>query len=90
MRGSFFGRNNISHYMAELYPDDEIAAEKDSLMAGKKCFFMPYDIVMANLNDRRLDGLKMKEFARHSNPKAKYLICGESSDLYDRSIIDEF
>ncbi|MGN0648825.1 MAG: hypothetical protein ACI4KM_00165 [Oscillospiraceae bacterium] len=59
-------------------------------MAGKTCFLEPYDIVLANLNDRRLDGLKMKEFARHSNPKAKYIICGETSELYERKIIDAF
>ena len=80
----------LSDYMVELYPDDIIISEKDSLMAGKKCFFNPYDIVLSNLTDRRLDGRKMKEFARHANPEAKYIICGDTSDLYEWGITDEF
>ncbi|MGN1089831.1 MAG: hypothetical protein ACI4Q6_05465, partial [Huintestinicola sp.] len=70
-------------------PLDKIVAEADSLMAGKKCFFEAFDIVFANLNDRRLDGIKMKDFARHCNPCAKYYICGEQGELYEWNVIDE-
>ena len=79
----------LSGCLAEIYPHDKIVTEADSLMAGKKCFFEAFDIVFANLNDRRLDGLKMKDFARHCNPFAKYYICGDPGELYEWNIIDE-
>ncbi len=31
----------------------------------------------------------MKEFVRRSNPKAKFFLCGNARDLYDRNIVDE-
>ena len=79
----------LSGYLSEIYPHDIIVTEADSLMAGKKCFFEAFDIVFANLNDRRLDGLKMKDFARHCNPCAKYYICGDPGELYEWNVIDE-
>lgn len=79
----------LSEYIAEIYPHDKIVTEADSLMAGKKCFSEAFDVVFANLDDRRLDGLKMKDFVRHGNPRAKYYICGNPRDLYDWNIIDE-
>lgn len=75
--------------IAKLFPEGEITAETDSLMAGKDCFSKEFDVVFANLEDRRLDGLRMKEFVRRSNPMAKFFLCGNANDLYDWNIIDE-
>lgn len=79
----------LSAIIGEFFPNGQITAETDSLMAGKDCFSETFDVVFANLDDRRLDGLKLREFVRRSNPKAKYYLCGNEHDLYDWNIIDE-
>ena len=79
----------LSGYMAEIFPEGEITAETDSLMAGKICFNEAFDIAFADLDDRRLDGLKMRDFVRRSNPKAKFYLCGSTHDLYEWDVIDE-
>lgn len=81
--------SELSGNLAKLIPDGEITAETDSLMAGKDCFTKAFDVVFANLDDRRLDGLKMKEFVRRSNPDAKFFLCGNTHDLYEWNIIDD-
>lgn len=81
--------DELCRNIAKLFPEGEITAETDSLMAGKDCFSKAFDVVFADLDDRRLDGLKMKEFVRGSNPRAKFFLCGNEYDLYDWNIIDE-
>ncbi|MGN1423888.1 MAG: hypothetical protein ACI4XA_10965 [Oscillospiraceae bacterium] len=76
-------------YIAEIFPEGEITAEPDSLMAGKICFYEAFDIAFADLDDRRLDGLKMRDFVRRSNPKARFYLCGSPRDLYEWDVIDE-
>ena len=82
--------DRLTEYIRELFPNEEIAAETDSLMAAKNCFSSPYDIVFASLDDRRLDGLKMKGFVRHSNMQAKFCICGNAADLREWGITDKY
>ena len=79
----------LSGYIAEIFPEGEITAETDSLMAGKICFNEAFDIAFADLDDRRLDGLKMRDFVRRSNPKAKFYLRGNPRDLYEWDVIDE-
>lgn len=81
--------DELSGCIRTVYPEGELIAETDSLMAGKKCFFEAFDIVFASLDDMRLDGVKMKDFARRCNNSAKYFICGSACDLYEWYIIDE-
>ncbi len=81
--------DSLSGCIAGIFPDAQLTAETDSLMAGKDCFSKAYDIVFATLDDRRLDGLKLKEFARRSNPQVKFILCASASDLLDWSVIDE-
>ena len=82
--------DRLSEYIRELFPYDDITAETDSLMAAKNCFSTPYDIVFASLDDRRLDGLKMKGFVRHSNAQAKFCICGNAADLREWGVTDNY
>lgn len=81
--------DELSEYIKEFYPDDELIVETDSLMTAKRCFFEAFDVVFANLDDRRLDGVKMKDFVRHCSFDAKYFICGNLRDLCDWNVIDE-
>ena len=82
--------DRLSEYIREIFPNDDITAETDSLMAAKNCFSTPYDIVFASLDDRRLDGLKMKGFVRHSNEQAKFCICGNAADLREWGVTDNY
>ena len=82
--------DRLTGYIRELFPNEEITAETDSLMAAKKCFSTPYDIVFASLDDRRLDGLKMESFVRHSNINAKFCICGNAADLKEWGVTDKY
>ena len=75
--------------LTEIYPQTEIITENDPLMAGKYCFLNHVDIVFADLDNRRIEGLQMEKFVHHSNPEAKFYLTGEMQDFLDWDIIDD-
>ena len=61
--------------LSEIFPGSEIIAETDALMAGKYAFNHEVDIVFAEADMKRMNGLQLIHFVRQEHPGVlSYLI----------------
>ena len=70
--------------LSECFPGSEIIAETDALMAGKYAFNHEVDIVFAEADMKRMNGLQLIHFVRQEHPGVlSYLIVpsGEKNDF---------
>lgn len=73
--------NSLAQLLRRTFPEHAVIAQKDPLAAGKYSFNNPVDMLFAAIRMPRLDGMKLVEFVRHSNPKASvFLIAEHKSD----------
>ena len=79
----------LEEQLRQIFPKDTVLAETDPLMAGKYVFFHPVDLVLAELNMRRADGLKIRDFVRYANAQARVYLMGSQDDFYDWDLLDE-
>ena len=79
----------LEEQLRQIFPKDTVLAETDPLMAGKYVFFHPVDLVLAELNMRRVDGLKIRDFVRYANAQARVYLMGSQDDFYDWDLLDE-
>ncbi|MDD5952297.1 MAG: bacteriocin [Oscillospiraceae bacterium] len=71
-----------------LFPDAEILAEHDPLMAGKYALFHPVDVLISALRMHRADGLVMKRMVRYANENAKVYLMGTMEHFDQWNLVD--
>ena len=70
--------HDIVRLLHDIFPDDTVIAESDALAAGKFGFNHSVDVIFAAAEMPRLDGCKLMEFIRHTNPDAMAFLLLES------------
>ena len=59
----------------------KLSGETDALMAGKYAFNHEVDIVFAEADMKRMNGLQLIQFVRHKHPDVKSFLIGTDEDL---------
>lgn len=67
--------------LSDLYPDAEIIKETDALMAGKYAFNHEVDVVFAEADMKRMNGLQLIQFVRFEHPDVKSYLIGSEREL---------
>ena len=67
--------------LSAVSPGSEIIRETDALMAGKYAFNHEVDIVFAEADMKRMNGLQLIQFVRHKHPDVKSFLIGTDEDL---------
>ena len=67
--------------LSAVSPGSEIIRETDALMAGKYAFNHEVDIVFAEADMKRMNGLQLIQFVRHKHPDVKSFLIGTEEDL---------
>lgn len=67
--------------LKEAFPGSEIVQETDVLMAGKYAFNQGVDIVFAEANMKRMNGLQMIRFVRQEHPGVISFLVGTEQEL---------
>ena len=67
--------------LSAVSPGSEIIRETDALMAGKYAFNHEVDIVFAEADMKRMNGLQLIQFVRHKHPDEKSFLIGTDEDL---------
>lgn len=66
-----------------LFPGAVITRAADPLMAGKYAFQNMVDIVLAQADMKRMDGIQLIRFVRQERPAARAYLMGQESVLRD-------
>ena len=69
--------------LQSILPAETVVAESNALTAAKFAFNHPVDILVTAVEMARLDGLKLMEFARHTNPKAAVFLLVDADDDFN-------
>lgn len=67
--------------LSDIYPEAEIIKETDALMAGKYAFNHGVDIVFAEADMKRMNGLQLIQFVRFEHPEVKSYLIGSEKEL---------
>ena len=67
--------------LSAVSPGSEIIRETDALMAGKYAFNHEVDIVFAEADMKRMNGLQLIQFVRHKHSDVKSFLIGTDEDL---------
>lgn len=81
--------DSLKSCLLEAFPDADIVAENDPLMAGKYCFSHAVDIAFSGLYLKRLDGIKLEQFVHHSNPDARMYLTGTPEDYEKWKVLSQ-
>lgn len=73
--------------LSEIFPEDEIIQETDALMAGKYAFNHEVDVVFAEVDMKRMNGLQLIQFVRHEHPDVKSYLIGTDKELSESFLI---
>ena len=73
----------LSGVLEELFPDAAIARGTDPLMAGKYAFHHEVDILLADVDMKRMDGIQLIHFVRQEQPAVRAYLMGQESALRD-------
>lgn len=71
----------LTKELSDLFPQAEIIRENDALMAGKYAFNHDVDIVFAEADMKRMNGLQLIRFVRHEHPGVKSYLIGSKKEL---------
>lgn len=71
----------LGKVLSEIFPGSEIMAETDALMAGKYAFNHEVDMVFAETDMKRMNGLQLIRFVRHEHPGVKSYLIGSEKDF---------
>lgn len=69
--------------LSEIFPEGEIIQQTDALMAGKYAFNHRVDIVFAEADMKRMNGLQIIRFVRHEHPNVKSFLIGSKNNLFN-------
>lgn len=67
--------------LSNVFPKAEIIKETDSLMAGKYVFNQKVDIVFAEADMKRMNGIQLIQFVKQEHPGVKSFIIGTEKEL---------
>ena len=73
--------------LSAVSPGSEIIRETDALMAGKYAFNHEVDIVFAEADMKRMNGLQLIQFVRHEHPGVKSYLFGADEDFSESFLI---
>ena len=73
----------LSGVPEELFPDAAITRGTDPLMAGKYAFHLEVDILLADVDMKRMDGIQLIHFVRQEHPAVRAYLMGQESTLRD-------
>ena len=79
--------NKLAENLPGIFPDAEIIKEGDSLMACKYSFNHNVDILIAEVNMKRLNGVQLIQFVRKECPGVKTYLLGTKSEFDESPII---
>lgn len=72
---------DLKKKLSDFSAESEIIKESDALMAGKYAFNHKVDIVFAEAEMKRMNGLQLIEFVRHEHPDVKSFLIGSEKEL---------
>lgn len=75
--------SELNECLSALYPEADIIAETDPLMAGKYVFNNPVDMVFADVNMKRMTGLQLIQFIRHEHADTLAYLMGTGEEISD-------
>lgn len=70
-----------------ISPEAEIIRETDALMAGKYAFNHEVDVVFAEADMKRMNGLQLIQFVRFEHPDVKSYLIGSEKELSDSLLV---
>lgn len=73
--------------LSEAFPEAKIIKEKDALMAGKYAFNHEVDIVFAEADMKRMNGLQLIQFVRQEHPGVKSFLVGSEKELSESFLV---
>lgn len=73
--------------LSAVSPGSEIIRETDALMAGKYAFNHDIDMVFAETDMKRMNGLQLIRFVRHEHPGVKSYLIGSAQDFSESFLI---
>lgn len=73
--------DRLEKELTVLYPEAVIIREIDALMAGKYAFNHGVDMVFAEAEMKRMNGLDLIRFVRHEHPGVKSFLVGSKKEL---------
>lgn len=73
--------------LSEIFPEGEIIWETDALRAGKYAFNHDVDMVFAETNMKRMNGVEFIQFVRQEHPDVKSFIVGTEQELSESFLI---
>lgn len=73
--------------LSGIFPGAEIIRETDALMAGKYAFNQPVDIVFAEADMKRMNGLQLIQFVRREHPDVKSFLIGTEEELSESFVV---
>lgn len=77
----------LERELSVLFPDAEIIKETDALMAGKYAFNHAVDVVFAEAEMKRMNGLQLIQFVRQEHPDVKSFLIGTEKELSESFLI---
>lgn len=79
--------DELKEELSEIFPGAEIIKETDALMAGKYAFNNGVDIVFAEADMKRMNGLQLIRFVRHEHPDVKSYLIGSKKEISESFIV---
>lgn len=73
--------NELEGNLSDICPEATIIKETDALMAGKYAFNHEIDVVFAEADMKRMNGLQLIQFVRQEHPEVKSFIVGTEREL---------
>lgn len=79
--------DELKKELSEIFPEAKIIKETDALMAGKYAFNHGVDIVFAEADMKRMNGLQLIQFVRQEHPDVKSFMVGTEKELSESFLI---
>lgn len=80
--------NELSDKLRSIRTDAKIVVAYDALMAGQYSFNNEVDIVFAQINMKRMNGVQLIEFVKHEHPRVLSYLVGSKAE-FDESQVSE-
>lgn len=77
----------LGRELSDIFPEGEIIKETDALMAGKYSFNHEVDVVFAEADMKRMNGLQLIQFVRQEHPDVKSFLIGSEKELSESFLV---
>ena len=79
--------NELSDKLRKIKKDAKIIVENDALLAGQYSFNNDVDVVFAEINMKRMNGVQLIEFVRHEHPLVLSYLVGSKAEFDESPLI---